>query len=228
MGVEGLERFVKTEAKAIYNYLRDNHKGQQYTKIDTLISYLKRIEGIKVGQYEASVKTKSLQQLYKIEEVSGLVDDLMGICEKKPIVFLIDELDRGWDASEDAKSFVAGLFQACLSLNQLSPSFRKLISLRKELYDNIPSLYEDAQKVWDLFEIIDWEEDALLSMITKRVRHFYPESKGLTDQDVLNLICAETLDYRQAKSFNYVVDRTLYRPREIINFCTEIKEVAKK
>jgi hypothetical protein len=35
---------------------------------------------------------------------------------------------------------------------------------------------------------------------------------------------AETLEYRQTKSFNYIVDRTLYRPREIIQFCNDIAE----
>jgi hypothetical protein len=34
-------------------------------------------------------------------------------------------------------------------------------------------------------------------------------------------VFAETLQYRKSKSFNYVVDRTLYRPREIIQFCTD-------
>jgi hypothetical protein len=33
-------------------------------------------------------------------------------------------------------------------------------------------------------------------------------------------VFAETLQYRKSNSFNYIVDRTLYRPREIIQFCT--------
>jgi hypothetical protein len=38
----------------------------------------------------------------------------------------------------------------------------------------------------------------------------------------------ETLEYRQTKSFNYIVDRTLYRPREIIQFCNDIAETANR
>lgn len=219
-------QYVKRESKQLFSYLRDRHKGQQYGKLDALISYLKRIEGIKVGKYEASIKAKSLQQLYKLEEISDLLPDLKRICDKNPIIFLIDELDRGWDASEDAQAFASGLFQAALSINQLTPNLRILISLRKELYDNIPSLYEDSQKVWDLFEVIEWDEETLLTMITKRIEHFYPELKGHNSQEKWNHIFSETLDYRQTKSFNYVVDRTLYRPREIIQFCTEIKNAA--
>jgi hypothetical protein len=55
---------------------------------------------------------------------------------------LVDELDRGWDSSEDAQAFLAGLFQACLSVNSLHDNLRVYISLRQELYDDVPALYE--------------------------------------------------------------------------------------
>ena len=75
--------------------------------------------------------------------------------------YLVDELDKGWDASEDAIGFVAGLFQAAISINQRTPNIKVLISLRKELYDNIPALYEDAQKVRDIIEELEWDEERL-------------------------------------------------------------------
>jgi hypothetical protein len=36
------------------------------------------------------------------------------------------------------------------------------------------------------------------------------------------------IDYRQTKSFNYIVDRTLYRPREIIQFCNDIADYTRQ
>lgn len=215
---------VKSNSRSIYNYLRDNHKGNHHlSKLDILISYLKRIEGIKIGQYEAGIKVHKLQELYKLEEINSLIPELESICSKRKIVFFIDELDRGWDSSEDAKAFISGLFQAALSINQITPSIRVLISLRKELYDNIPALYEDAQKVWDLFEVIEWDEPSLKKMIVKRIRKSLSLDVSIEDDEVWNSLYAETLAYRKNKSFNYLIDRTLYRPREIIQFCTEIK-----
>ncbi|NTU69963.1 DUF815 domain-containing protein [bacterium] len=221
--------FLKRNSKKIYSYLRDNFSGEQYSMIDALISYMKRIEGVKIGPYEAMIKSKDLQKLYQLEEICDLVEELKKVCDKKPIIFLVDELDRGWDASEDAKAFVAGLFQAAVAINtHMGAGLRVVVSLRKELYENIPLLYEDAQKVWDLFETITWEENALLKMISKRILCNYPSYNCLSDLEAWNMLFSETLDYRQAKSFNYVVDRTLYRPREIVNFCSEIKDVALK
>lgn len=98
---------------------------------------------------------------------------------------------------------------------------RVVVTLRRELYDSIPSLYEDAQKYRDVMEVVSWDEPALLQLVAKRIRHSVPTLAKGDDHECWNGVFAETLDYRQTKSFNYLVDRTLYRPREIIQFCTD-------
>ena len=217
-GGKGLRRGA---AGRIYAYLRDKHANFDVNPIGTLISYMKRLEGVKIGQYEAGVKAKELQRLYRLEELVGLLSDINEVCGQRKAVVLVDELDKGWDASEDAIAFVAGLFQAAVSINERTPSIRVLISLRKELYDSIPALYEDAQKVQDIIEEITWDEESLFELMALRVRHALDGGKSLSSNVAWNKLFAETLEYRQNKSFNYLVDRTLYRPREIIQLCSE-------
>jgi hypothetical protein len=126
-------------------------------------------------------------------------------------VNLVDELDRGWDASEDAQVFVAGLFQACMSINALSPNLRVYMSLRQELYDSIPALYEDAQKFRDVIEVISWDEAGLLKLIAKRIRHSIPEYERQDDRSLWRAVFNETLGIAGQDSFSYIVSRTLYR-----------------
>lgn len=213
------------KAKRIYEYVRDKHATFEKNPIGALISYLKRLEGIKIGKYEAAVKVKELEKLYRLEEINDLLDDLNTICEKRKIVMLVDELDRGWDASEDAKSFVAGLFQAAVSMNSRTPNIRTLVSLRRELYESIPALYEDAQKVRDVIEVIEWDEPQLFKLIARRIGTSLGQEME-EEHALWEKVFAETLEYRKNKSFNYIVDRTLYRPRELIQFCTEARSVA--
>jgi hypothetical protein len=112
---------LKTGSAArIYSFLRDNYKGVQDSPISMLISYLKRIEGFKIGSYEAGLKTRELASLYKLEELEPYLSDIKKLCEHKKVVVLVDELDRGWDNSEDAQAFVAGLVQAAMSLNEIT------------------------------------------------------------------------------------------------------------
>jgi hypothetical protein len=209
-------------AGRIYSYLRDNHGSFEKNPIATLISYLKRLEGVKIGKFEVGTKTRELQSLYRLEELGTLLDDLNETCGRKPVTVLVDELDKGWDASEDAIAFVSGLFQAAISINKRTPNIRVLISLRKELYDNIPALYEDAQKVRDVIEEIQWDERELFEMITLRIRHALKEAIDIDRQDLWNRVFVERLDYRKNFSFHYMIDRTLYRPREIIELCSQV------
>ena len=217
---------LKTGSAAkIYSYLRDHYKGVQDSPISILTSYLKRIEGFKIGSYEAGLKTRELASLYKLEELEPYVYHITRLCEQKKVLVLIDELDRGWDNSEDAQAFVAGLVQAAMSLNEISENLIVAVSLRQELYDNIPALYDDAQKYRDVIEVIRWDETKLLALIASRIRHSLPESlSDATDSKCWNTAFVETLQYRQTRSFNYIVDRTLYRPRELIQFCTDALE----
>lgn len=215
-------RFKRGPHAKIYEYIRDNHRDFEKNPIGALLSFLKRLEGFKLGDYEAAVKTRELQRLYKLQEIADLLPLLNSACEERKAVVLVDELDKGWDASEDAIAFVAGLFQAAISIRQHTPNVRVYLSLRKELYDNIPSLYEDAQKVRDLVEEITWDEPALSDLMNRRISYsISPGCQPSDSQGAWEAVFTGTLDYRQSKSFNYMIDRTLYRPREIIQFASD-------
>lgn len=216
----------KSAANGLYRYIRDRHHDAEMSKFSLLISYLKRLEGVKLGSFDFNLKARKLDQLYKLEEISGLLPDLKEVLDSRPVYVLVDELDRGWDASEDAQAFVAGLFQACTSVNQLSPNLRVYMSLRQELYDNIPSLYDDAQKYRDIIEKVSWNQTALLDLIAKRVQYSVPGLRDADPQKVWEVLFEDTLGYRNCRSFNYIVERTLYRPRELIQFCSDAIETA--
>jgi hypothetical protein len=194
------QKLKRGSAARIYEYLRDNHKDTQDSPIGVLVSYLKRIEGFKIGPYEASIKTRELTRLYKLEELEPLYPSLKDMFERFNVAVLIDELDKGWDSSEDAKAFVAGLFQASVSLNEMCPQFTVFVSLRQELYDSIPFLYEDAQKYRDIIETIEWDELSLRAVVAKRIRYSLPPARGLTDEECWNAVFAETLQYRKTRS----------------------------
>ena len=217
----------KGAGNAIYKYVRDNHSNQQASKLSALVSYLKRMEGVKLGKYEASIRARELEKLYKLEEIHALVPSLQEIASHKRIVVLVDELDRGWDSSEDARAFVAGLFQACISVNAIHKNLRVYMSLRQELYDDIPELYDDAQKYRDLIETIQWNEVSLLKLMAKRIRHSLPALADGDDRVAWESLFASVPGPRDNSSFRYMINRTLYRPREIIQFCTQSAEQAR-
>lgn len=214
----------KKEAASVYRYVRDNHVGGATSKLSALVSYIKRMEGLKIGSLDASLRTRELEKLYKLAEIAPLLPTLCQILESQKVVVLVDELDRGWDESEDAKAFVTGLFQACMSINGLSDNLRVYMSLRQELYDNIPALYEDAQKFRDVIEVISWTKPRLLELIAARIRYSLGQLEHYSDQRCWNRVFARESPDPASNSFDYMLDRTLYRPREIIQFCAQAVE----
>jgi len=217
----GQVRSKNAAESAIRKYVRAHHHQPEMGTLWALTSYLKRLEGIKIGKYEAQVKTKELERLYRLDEIGYLIPHLQRALEDQRIVVIIDELDKGWDSSEDAQAFIAGLFQACVSLNRLSPNLRSYMSLRQELYDNTPSLYEDAQKYRDLIETISWTEEDLRSLIARRLRYAVPRLADASDARCWRTLFVSTLPGETVDSFRYIVDRTLHRPREMILFCAQ-------
>jgi hypothetical protein len=207
----------------IYKYIRDNHINHEASRLGSLVSYLKRMEGIKIGPYEATMRARELEKLYKLEEIHHLLPALREVAASRRVIVLVDELDRGWDSSEDARAFIAGLFQACISVNSVHDNLRVYMSLRQELYEEIPELYDDAQKYRDLIETIRWSSGSLLTLIANRIRHSLPALAGRDDKDCWDILFADG----PRGVFPYMIDRTLYRPREIIQFCVQVLEYAR-
>jgi hypothetical protein len=207
--------------KKIYEYVRDNLKDSETSRIGLLVSYLKRLEGIKIGEYEATIKKKDLYKLYELQEVKELLPYLIKILDSIHISVFVDELDKGWDNSEDAQYFIAGLLQAAQRINIIHNNLRVFVSIRQELFDNIPQIYEDAQKIRGSIETIKWTEDTLREFITLRMAYHYPELQNNKPEEIWNVFFIETLEYRKANSFNYLVDRTQLRPREFLQLIRE-------
>jgi len=209
-------------AKRVFTYLRDHHDNVEASPLSSLIGYLKRLEEVSVAGWGATVKSRELDRLYRLEEIEPLLDDLNEMATGKPLYLLVDELDRGWDASEEAVAFVAGLFQAATAITLRTPNVRVIMSLRRELYDNIPALYEDAQKVRDTIEVIEWNRDRLFELICRRI------ARSLGDGTPSNAEAWAAVMPEQVlgrPSFEYMVDMTLYRPRELIQLCSQVQDV---
>jgi hypothetical protein len=205
--------------KDIFAYVQNNLQNQNLNSVGILFSYLKRLESVKLGSLENLTRTRELQALYSLEEIKNLLPSLERVLEKLRIKIFVDELDKGWDNSEDAKYFLAGLFQAAQKLNLISPNLRVYISIRQELFDNIPQIYEDAQKIREDVEVIRWRKPELLELIGLRIAHCFPDLKESPGLRRWNSIFVSHLPEHNTDSADYILDRTQLRPRELLQFC---------
>ena len=59
--IEAQPGLVRGAAKRIYTFVRDNYASSPTNPIGTLVSYLKRLESVKLGKLEAARKARELQ-----------------------------------------------------------------------------------------------------------------------------------------------------------------------
>ena len=53
-------------------------------QVSALIGYLKRLEGVKIGPVEASLKVRELERLYKLEEINALLPAIAEVLARQP------------------------------------------------------------------------------------------------------------------------------------------------
>ncbi|MDZ7264484.1 MAG: hypothetical protein ONB16_07860 [candidate division KSB1 bacterium] len=223
----------KDDLNAIHAFLRDHLEHHPVTPLDLLVRFMRKFADIKKVTFEGiqfGDSGDSLEKLYKLEPLLNVIPAIQRLSQHTKVLILFDELDQGWDASNDARQFIAGLFRAAIQINQQFSGIRVLITIREEIYQNIPELYEDAQKIRDIIEYVRWTPDELKGMITQRIKHalelIFNKEVMISDPDKLwEVIFNQNLAKNGLSSYHYIIDRTLYRPRELIFFVNECFKV---
>ena len=147
---------------------------------------------------------------------------------KKSVWLLVDNLDKGWPVkgtSEVDILIVRSLLDATRKLqHQLEAQdvmFDCLVFLRSDIYEHLREETPDKGK--DTAIRLDWEDRAIFEEI---VRRRVKSSTGLDGafRDVWPRLCVPLVDGED--SFSYVLDRTLMRPRDLLQFLSSIVHIA--
>lgn len=136
------------------------------------------------------------------------------------VVVAIDQVDEGWDGTADSKSMMIGLLRAAKDLND-KYGFRKpgenhlriMVFLRSDIYDALK--FDEKDKHRPLEHRIAWSVESLAAMVNARL----PTSVSVDD-----LIRGGMRG--DANPFSYIVARTFLRPREVLQFIGEAKNLA--
>lgn len=216
----------RNNVKIIDDYLVKNKLKPSQSRLELFIDFLSRIDvskiniefkGFKVSSDNNQEQIKKLVGLYNLDDIRKPLNALSQITEQHPIYLFIDELDTGWNNSEEARNFISGLITATLKINNI-PGITIFLSLRQDMYSNLSTTFDDTEKIRDDIEIIEWDKDSLIAMICNRIKE-NPEVKNklkfgnyISNKEILNIVFEEG-------TFEYLMNGTLHRPREIIHYC---------
>lgn len=161
------------------------------------------------------VSTVQIEKLSKI--VNLLAEDIFTDPQKKTYI-LIDRLDENWVEDGLRYKLIRALIETIKKFRNIAP-VKIVITLRSDLLDRVLDKTRDSgfqrEKYNSLFLQLGWTKEQLMSVLDSRVNHLLKYK--YTNGDVkFSDIFPDKID--KVSSAEYILDRTLLRPRDAIMF----------
>jgi hypothetical protein len=175
-------------------------------------------------------QNKSLQQSLSenIENLINYLEKSLNSINDTRIFICFDRVDEAWDdvSYNSSKRVIAGLISACDSLTaQYNGLIRPIVFLREDIFEVLS--INDANKLReDCGQLLHWNRISIQKMILARVNYFAKEN-GVPIHPELDSIFEKKEMRQRTRQINYILKRTMMRPRDIISYLGRIVESMK-
>lgn len=177
----------------------------------------------------------------KLQET--LINYLLTCSDSRNVFIQFDRLDDNYNALQNADDYlcaIASLLKFTYSFNselrrRRIAGAKIIVYLRDDILREISKIDAESAR-WEAFTyFIDWTinntheyvDSELYAMINKRIAASISETDvdfdQVFDDEVINLRGRKNQPY---ETFRYVLDRTMHRPRDVIQFCKKIQQEA--
>lgn len=209
------------------NFFNDKALVEISNKLESDLSLKIGRSGLNIGGKLSNADTTKVQSetssyvsrelLFKQKELIKILKEEFADSQQVRIVISIDDLDKSWLSTSVIRyDFINALLEAFRELLDIK-SVKILISIRTDILMGIykSSLRQD-EKDQSLIYSISWNKTEIREIIDARINYLvknrYQSSKIVTMRDIfgfsVNGVCAD----------DYILDRTMLRPRDAINF----------
>lgn len=129
------------------------------------------------------------------------------------VTWIIDDLDLGWNNSEIANNLLLGLLTCTNYIKNISTNLHIFVCLREDVYRILLTHTQHSDKYRDI-EKIQWTIESLMEMLKSRIAYNYLVQGKPIPKDILYTVFPETIGTNNTP--NWLVERTLGRPRELL------------
>jgi hypothetical protein len=210
--------------RPLRDFLREQTTYADTDLFSRFVGYLKKIQGVKIGSHEVTVKTRLLHELYALERLYALVP-ILRACLKDDVVILIDELDQGWDNTEHSNRFLASLLTAAIKIRSMATRLHVVAFVRSEIFDLVKYRLDQLDKIRSSIETAQWSTAQLAAIVLRRIAYSISFQEDVEKfGDVIDDVFPERC--RDVQGFDYVTSRTTMRPREVLQFVRRAYELS--
>ncbi len=230
----GDEKSWPENVRKIRKFLVENEETEDITTIERMSKLASKIQSgdisIKFSPLELGIKKKEENNGFALaDSISRLQQFLIEILGTAPLSKMsfhiyIDEVDNIWeDALPEqvmtSKQLIIGLIQAANEINITFSSVRCICFLRTDIYQ-ILDFQEKAKLHGEELEI-KWDKDGLIDLMYERTR----QCINIDKDSFIGKIFDGAVE--EMNCLDYMISRTLMRPRDLIQFCNLSLDKAK-
>jgi hypothetical protein len=160
-------------------------------------------------------------QIRELKAIMDFLNEILLADRQKKYYIIIDKLDEEWVEDKLRFKLIRGLIENSLEFTRLS-NVKVIVALRKDLLDRVYRFTRDPgfqeEKYRDSSIDLLWSEKDLVEILDRRVnklvRSQYTKQR-VTHNDLLRPIHQGK---NKIRAIEYMLHRTLYRPRDLIQF----------
>lgn len=205
-----------------YKFFKDSYNPSDNNWFLNITDKVKRVlEGVTIEGISFDFGSSIGTPLKIVNELKVLLKKEWPVGKNMTILF--DRLDDSWDASEESKYLLIGLFKAITELNTHFSGLVRCISfIRSDIYNNL--IFDDQDKIRQYEQQIIWNSESLKQLVCERVR--VSLGTGATDDEIWSELFSPKAYRSKASPEKYLMDRTFKRPRDIISLIRSAIEKA--
>lgn len=138
------------------------------------------------------------------------------------LLLLVDQIEKVWSNDRDSDDMVIGLLMASKHIAQVFSCVVPIVFLRRDIYDLLQ--FQDRDKFRGDEMHIDWTEARLVDLAHSRAQ--VSLGRDIDSNELWRGLFVERMgDYSIER---YLVNRTLMRPRDLIQLCNACRDAAEK
>lgn len=222
---------IDENVKEIVNRLEEQIQAEIGVDISKFKSKAGYGRNLSIDQkYEFVSRARKIIDGEQLRELSKVLDLLKNVDSRnkwiEPCFILIDNLDDRWVDESFKYKLINSLIEAMKSFRKID-KLKIIIALRADIIER--SIQENdssgfqREKYKDYIIELKWSEAELKRLVNSRINHLYKRkytSQNVFFEDIF------TTTIKGEKPFQYLIERTLMRPRDTIAFVNKCLEKA--
>jgi len=189
--------------------------------LQNLVAKIKQNSGIKKEEKE-EYKSK-IEKVLNNDKIKALKDAVKFLAEdvfndkRKSYYIIIDDLDHDFISTHINYKIIKSLIDCVKSMRAIS-TVKIMVGMRNDLFEGLLRDYDghiQREKYTDLALEIRWSSHSLIELVNKRLNFLYKNRYTSESVSFYNIFCEEV---KRTKTREYILDRTMMRPRDVIDF----------